>query len=211
MSAAEVFFVDLLDSLVNSSLQLDPQTASRLQHLEGHMLRLEGALPGEVSDRMFTLKVNDGHLTFYSHALPEPNVIVRGKLIDLGTWLLSKGSSANVVIDGDETVLQELFDIFRNFRPDFGKPLSNVLGSQVTEDLLGAAELAFATFLSVVEGAGSVIKEGAGSAIKESATGRYADEARLNSLLDGIDDVRVRADRLAARIRAEETRRQSPP
>ena len=159
MSAAEVLFVDFLDNLTNASLGLDPQTTSRLEQLEGRMLRLEGEMPRELSDRIFTLKVHGGRLAFYPHALPEPDIIVKGKLADLGAWLLSNGKLANVSIDGDEAVLQELFDIFRNFRPDFGKPLSNLLGNDFTEELLGAAELAFATLRSVIEGAGTAIKE----------------------------------------------------
>ncbi len=203
MSAAEVLFIDFLDRLTNASLKLDSQSASRLKRLEGRMLRLEGEMPNDVSDRIFTLKVDGGQLSFYPHALPEPNVIVKGKLVDLVTWLLARGNAANVTIDGDDTVLQELFDVFRNFAPDLGKPLSNLLGSQTAEDLLGTAELAFAALRSVIEGAGS--------AIKESAAGRYADEARLGALLDGIDNVRMRTDRVAERIRAEETRRQLSP
>jgi len=203
MSAAEVLFIDVLDRLANASLNLDPQSASRLEHLDGHMLRLEGEVSKNVSPRIFTLKVEEGHLSFYPHSLPEPNVIVKGKLADLGAWLFSRGTTANVVIVGDETVLQELKAVFQNFEPDLGKPLSNLLGSQVAEDLLGTVELAFAAFRSLIEGAGA--------AIKHSAAGRYADEARLNALLDGIDNVRIRTDRIAARIRAEETRRQQLP
>ncbi|TDJ26240.1 MAG: hypothetical protein E2O61_02505 [Gammaproteobacteria bacterium] len=203
MSAAEVLFIDVLDRLANASLNLDPQSVSRLEQLEGRMLRLEGEMPKDVSDRIFTLKVEGGRLSLYPHALPEPNVIVKGKLVDLSAWLLSRGSTANVVIVGDETVLQELIDLVRNFAPDLGKPLSTLLGSRAAEDLLGAVELAFAAFRSVIEGAGT--------AIKESAAARYADEARLNALLDGIDNVRTRADRITVRIRAEETRRQQSP
>ncbi|MCZ6640512.1 MAG: hypothetical protein O7F71_02960 [Gammaproteobacteria bacterium] len=200
MSAVEVLFIDVLDRLANASLNLDPQSTSRLKRLDGHMVRLEGEMSKNVSPRIFTLKVESGHLSFYPHALSEPNVIVKGKLADLGAWLLSRGASANVAIVGDETVLQELQAVFRDFEPDLGKPLSNLIGSQVAEDLLGTVELAFAALRSAVEGAGS--------AIKHSAAGRYADEARLNALLDGIDNVRMRTDRVAARIRAEESRRQ---
>ncbi|MFB3103452.1 MAG: hypothetical protein ACE1ZA_00875, partial [Pseudomonadales bacterium] len=157
MSAAEVLFIDVLDRLANASLNLDPQSVSRLEQLEGRMLRLEGEMPKDVSDRIFTLKVEGGRLSLYPHALPEPNVIVKGKLVDLSAWLLSRGSTANVAIVGDETLLQELINLFRNFEPDLGKPLSTLLGSRAAEDLLGAAELAFAAFRSVIEGAGTAI------------------------------------------------------
>ena len=80
MSAAEVLFIDLLDRLANASLKLDSQSVSRLERLEGHMMRLEGEMPQNLSERIFTLKVEGGRLSFYPHALPEPNVIVKGNV-----------------------------------------------------------------------------------------------------------------------------------
>ncbi|MCZ6642370.1 MAG: hypothetical protein O7F71_12400, partial [Gammaproteobacteria bacterium] len=83
MSAVEVLFIDVLDRMANASLNLDPQSTSRLKRLDGHMVRLVGEMSKNVSPRIFTLKVESGHLSFYPHALSEPNVIVKGKLADL--------------------------------------------------------------------------------------------------------------------------------
>ena len=52
--------------------------------------------------------------------------------------------------------------------------------------------------------------DGAGRGIRDSAARAFVDGAQVERFLDELDDLRLRADRLAARVRAEEQRRASP-
>jgi ubiquinone biosynthesis protein UbiJ len=132
--------------------------------------------------------------------------VARGSVADFFAWFASGGTqSGNITFEGDETVLQEIADIFRRYAPDLGIPLSGLLGDDITAGLLNIGEAAIATLKSTAEGAGAALRHGASE--------RYVSRASVDSFLDALDETRTRADRLAEAVKAAETRatRSAPP
>lgn len=197
----ESVLADALAELANRSLDLDPAVRGRLEALEGHRLQLCAELPPPLTRRDFGLCVTSGRLRFYPHALEAPHVIVRGNPADLIAALVG-GPAGSVVIDGDTTVLQELKSALAGFRPDIGGPLSGLLGPELTRDALGTVELAFAALRSLAQGAGR--------GLGEEATRAFVCRPDLERFLDDLDDLRLRADRLKARVEARERNRAAP-
>ena len=191
---------DALAELANSSLDLDPASRARLSGLEGRRVQISTDL-APLGRRDFSLAVQLGRLRFFPHAPEqEPNVIVRGSPPDLVAWLIAgeNGARARLTIEGDTTVLAELRAALAAFRPDFGTPLSRVLGPDLAQAALGTAELALAALRSAFEGAGETFRHGTART--------FVDRAQADRFLDELDDLRLRVDRLAARVSAEEQR-----
>ena len=190
-------FTDLLAELANASLGLDPASSARLAALDGRAALLEVVMPGAVTATPFTLAINDGRVDLYAVARPSPNVIARGRLAAFSQWLTT-GAATGITIDGDEAVLTELLDVLRAFRPRLPPmarpPAAGLTGNPLAESVLSLAEGAVAALRSAAEGAGL--------AVKAEAKERYASSAALAPLLDRLDTLRLRTDRLAARIEA---------
>lgn len=204
----EVVLADLLADLVNRSLALDPASRARLENLEGSRVQITAELP--FGPRDLTLTVSAGRLRCFARADDAPHAVVRGRPQDLAAWLLGSGSegargsngAGQVAIDGDTTVLGELSGVLRDFRPDLEQPLSQVLGANAARTALGTAELALASLRSMLEGAGHTVRAGAAET--------FVDRRQADRLLDELDDLRMRVDRLGARVAAEEQRRNAP-
>ncbi len=195
---------DALAELANASLDLDPTHRGRLSALEGRQVQITSPLPPPLGVRHFGLTVTGGRLRFVPHAPEQPNVVVRGSPPDLIAWLLAGEQPARgrLSIEGDETVLAELAAAIKAFRPDFGTPLGNVLGQEFAQIALGAAELALATARSAFQGVRRTIRD--------EAVRTFVDRRQAERLLDEMDDLRLRVDRLTARVETQEQHRAAP-
>lgn len=198
----ETMLADALAALANASLDLDPAGRARLSGLEGRRVRIVAELPPPVTARHFTLEVEDARLRLYSRDLDQPNVIVSGSLPDLAQWLLTgaTGTRGGLHIEGDTTVLLELAAVFRGFAPDLARPLGRVLGPETAASLVGAGEMAVAGLRSAAAAVGGSLRQGAAE--------RFVNRQQMDRFLDALDDMKLRVDRLAARVSAEEARRQ---
>jgi ubiquinone biosynthesis protein UbiJ len=219
-SGLDSVLADALAELANRSLDLDPASRARLTALEGRQLQITVELPPSLRPRDFALVVSAGRLRFLPHAPERPNVILRGSPPDLAGALFSgmaggmvggmaggmaggeRGPGSRLQIDGDGSVLTELNAALRAFRPDLGSPLSRVLGAEFAQAALGTVELAIAALRSAFEGAGHAAREGAART--------FVDRPQAERFLDGLDELRLRIDRLAARVQAQEQRRTPP-
>lgn len=189
---------DVLADLATRSLDLDPASRARLAALEGRQVQVTTELPMALGERHFALTISGGRLRFYPHPLERPNVVVRGTPPDLVAWLVAEESAARtrLTIDGDAAVLSELTGVIKAFRPALGGPLSGILGAEFAQAALGAAELALAAATSALEGAGRTVRDEAARA--------FVDRRQAERFLDEMDDLRLRVDRLAARVLARE-------
>jgi ubiquinone biosynthesis protein UbiJ len=211
-SGLDSVLADALAELANRSLDLDPASRARLTALEGRQLQITVELPPSLRPRDFALVVSAGRLRFLPHAPERPNVILRGSPPDLAGALFGgmaggmaggeRGPGSRLQIDGDGSVLTELNAALRAFRPDLGSPLSRVLGAEFAQAALGTVELAIAALRSAFEGAGHAAREGAART--------FVDRPQAERFLDGLDELRLRIDRLAARVQAQEQRRTPP-
>ncbi|MDZ7670239.1 MAG: SCP2 sterol-binding domain-containing protein [Gammaproteobacteria bacterium] len=199
----EAVLADMLAELANRSLDLDPASRARLAALEGSRIQLTAQFPG-FGPRDFTLSVQAGRLRLFPHALEAPQIIVRGSAADLAAAIFGASDSARsrLEIDGDHNVLQELTAAVHGYRPDLDGPLSRMLGPQAATSVLGTAEMALAGLRSALEGAGS--------SMRQSASRAFVDRAEANRLIDDLDDLRQRIDRLGARVAAREQRKAEP-
>jgi len=204
----QAVLADGLAALANASLDLDPASRARLAALEGYRVQVVADAPPPLGPQHLGLTVTAGELRFHARALERPNVIVRGAPMNLVAWLASGGAAAsgNLTIDGDGTVLQELMSLVRGFRPDPGGPLERLLGPELAARALGGVELMLAGLRSAAEAARATV---GGGAVRQ-----FVDRRQLERFLDDLDDLRLRVDRLAARVGAEEARnpgRRPPP
>ena len=179
-------FADVFETFGNAALGLDPASGERLRALEGRSIRVVCTAPQQV----LSLIVHDARIHVIAEPTDAPNVIVRGSTQDLLAWFADPRQASQtkqrVAIEGDETTLIEIMDVFKRVAP----------GALPFQDLLGAAEIAIASIRSAVEGATS--------AVQQSVASHYVDENRANAFLDGMDDLRLRVDRLTARVNAAE-------
>ncbi len=182
-------------NLSRASLGSDPAMRERLLTLEGRLVKVVCELP----DIAFFFQVKDGELLCRSSVDEIPNVIVTGNGIDLARWLAAPTRIDGVRIEGDEAVLLELSTALATFSPDLLAPLTRFFGPENSQTLLGGAELAVSAFRSAAEGVGI--------ALEKTAASRFVTRADTNALLDALDELRLRIDRLASRIKDEEQRR----
>lgn len=204
----DAVLADLLGDAANAGLELDPASRARLAALEGREVRLVAELPLPLGTRELSLAVRAGRLRCFARGSERPDVVVRGTGPDLAAWLLRPGGNgpraagSRLQIDGDGTVLAELEALLRGFRPDPAPVLGRLLGDELADAALGTAELAFAALRSALAGAGQALRHGAADI--------FVDRERAAGFLDELDDLRLRVDRLQARVEARERARQRP-
>ena len=182
-------------NLSRASLGSDPATRERLLALEGRLVRVDCELPA----LSFFLQVKGGELLCRPTVDEKPNVVVTGNGVDLARWLAAPARIDGIQIEGDEAVLLELSSALAGFSPNLLSPLTRFLGPETAQTLLGGAELAVSAFRSAAEGVGL--------ALEKTAANRFVTRADTNALLDALDELRLRIDRLASRIKDEEQRR----
>jgi len=197
----EAMFTRILGSAGNLALRLDPLSAARLEALDGRTLRFEIATPGRTEPRILTLSVNDGQIQWLARSTDQPNVIVSGSLPAIAGLLANPEATTDVFIDGDESILTEFGDLLKRFEPDLAGPVSELVGTELADDLIGMAEAGIAFLRSASE---SVTRAAA-----ESARDSYLGGEELDAMLNELDALRLRTDRLAARVGLLESARAS--
>lgn len=198
-SVPEMLFAELVNTLTDAALRLDPRTRSRLLKMDGHQVNLVTELPAPLGCKTVGVRIAGDRLQIVPEPTGAPNAVARGSLTDFLGWFASAGTNpGNMTIEGDEATLQEIATIFRGYAPDVAAPLGAVLGNDVAENLLGLGEAALASLKSVAETAGSALRHAAGE--------RYATREDLDAFLATLDDTRSRIDRLAARVTLAEAR-----
>ncbi len=198
----EALISDAVGELINRTLSLDPAHAGRLTALEGRRMQLSADFPAPLGPRDLTVTVQAGTLRLIPRPQPDPQVIVRAAPAELASWITSGGERGTVNIDGDSAVLQELTALLRDFHPDLAAPLAALLGPDQASRAVGGLELAFAGVRSLLQGARHSVRDG--------AVQTFVDRPAADRLVDDIQDLRLRVERLGARVSAEEQRRKAP-
>ena len=121
-----------------------------------------------------------------------PNVIVTGPAGDLLALLSNRDTSSSVTIDGDEQVLADLVTLLKHFEPDLAGPMAELLGTQAADNLVGIAEAAIAALKSTAESLGAVARQGAQT--------RYLGNSEFDQMLERLEELQLRVDRLGARV-----------
>lgn len=138
---------DLATAVSRRALAADPMLKARLEALQGSCLELRCTLP----EAIWHTVVDDGSLKIVAGPADSPQARVTGTVIELGAWLLPGNAPTTAQVEGDEALFTQLREILQDFNPDAGPALSEILGSDVAADLLGAAELGLQGLRSVVD------------------------------------------------------------
>jgi len=194
----EQLLARMLGDVSNTALRLDPLSRARLAPLSGRCLRIDILPPGGGPARSLTVTVDDSGLLCRAGAEGTPHVILTGTLPDIVRRLTGAEGGRTVRIEGDESVLAGLAELFTHLQPDLATPLATVLGRTLADDLMGLAEAGFAFFRSAAE---SVT-----TAARRDAADAFVDQSGFERLITRLEDLRLRVDRLDARARQLETR-----
>lgn len=204
-SPLESALARLLGGIGNQTLKLDPASHPRLIDLAGTCVRFDVIPPSLTTaeapePRSITLRVRPDGLDLNAGNLDQPHVVVTGTLPEIARSFFSAeisqkvgpDRSSRLRIDGDEAVLQNVADLFKALQPDLAEPFSGLVGREVADGLVGLAEAGMAFLKSAAES----VTAGA----RADATATWVDDAAFQNLMDRLDDLRLRADRLDARI-----------
>ena len=179
---------DMATRITRQAVQADPLLSARLLNLQGNTVELQCTLP-QVT---WHIHIEDGSLRTQAGPAAAPQAVVRGSLAALSSWLLPGASMEGVEVSGDNTLLLELADILRDFSPDPTAGFNNLFGNELATTLMGGAEAGLQALQSLLKGAGQTVQD--------QATSQFVQQPQLSAFLDGVDQLRLQVDRLAARI-----------
>lgn len=183
---------EVATATTSSALNTDAALRARLQALAGRCIEIQCTAPPVT----WHLTITDEGIETKHGPAPAAQVSVRGRAIDLASWLIPGESSTHVNIDGDETMLLEIIDMLRDFNPDFAASLGKIVGADAAATLLGTAEMGLKGLRSLLQGVGD--------SVQQQVSGHFVQPDHLDALLSGIDELRLRVDRLAAKVSQRE-------
>lgn len=191
----------LAEHLTALAARSDPQFGDRFAQLNGRSIEIQCTRPATTAHLVFT--PTSASLLPGSH--PAPTVILRGPAASLAALLIPplSGATSDVRIDGDETTLQALVALLRDFRPDLQAPLEQVLGRERAAGIAGGIDLGLRGLQALWQGLHASVDEKVGT----YAASQFATTPEVANWLGRIDQLRLRVDRLNARIGAAERRR----
>jgi len=208
-SPLESLLARLAGEISTQTLKLDPASHPRLESLAGTRIRFDmipPALPGAPTranePRTVLLVVHKDALTLEAGSGEDAHAVVSGTLPDIARKFFDRAPEnnrpPNVRIEGDEAALQAVAALFRDLQPDLAQPLAQVIGREAADSLVGAAEAGIAFLRSAAES----LATGASKEVRKTWLTDQAQE----SLMDRMDELRLRIDRLDARVRLAEER-----
>lgn len=189
---------DLANAVGERALASDPALLGRLQAIAGKCIEIQCTAP----PMQWNLVVAEKGLQVAAGASDAPDAVIKGNALQLTGWLLP-GTPMHVEVDGDVLLLTELRDMLSTFSPDLSEPLSRMVGEDSAATLLGTAELGLKSLQSALSG----LRDN----LSSSAWDMFVQQREFDSLLGGIDALRLRVDRLAARVNHIEAGSEPPP
>ena len=187
----EAFLADMATTISNKALNADPDLKEKLVALNGRVIEIECTAPATVGH----MSAQGGRLLFSPGPAELPNVRVKGTAVNLGKWL-TQMQAEDLIIDGDHNVLLEFLNLAQSFDPDVEGTLTGILGTDLASRAVGTAELGLRGLHSLVQGVGHTIAD--------NTSAQFVRKDEFDNLLDGIDELRLRVDRLSENIRLSE-------
>lgn len=190
MTTPTEFGAEILATLSNAALKLDPLTEPRLRALEGRTVRLDIQMPGSSAPTRWMLSSDRASLQVNACDERPAHAIVRGSLGDLINWL-SRGDRHGMQFSGDELLLEQLAGLLSGYQPDLGQPLGRIVGEETATRLLSFVEAAGAAARSVLQAAQG--------AAEQTAQQNYTGEHQLDAAIETLENLALKVDRLQAR------------
>ena len=182
----------LLNDLSERAIHLDPVAAKNFNLLAGQVIEihcLEPALTWHLTLQESSIEVHAGESD-------NPNVAVTGKPMGLLQTLMTGATSETVVIDGDAAVLMALQALAKDYSPDPAKLLDAWLGRETGQRAAALVELSMAALGELL----TSTRAQAHHATQNYFNERYATQDQGKGLAGRLDQLRLRIDRLEAKL-----------
>ena len=190
-----------LEAALNRGVALDADMRNQLAGLEGRRIGIE--LRG--AKLALAIRVHDGRLQVGPHWDAPADLNLHASPGGLLAFALRRGddertptggTAGKVEISGDAELARRVEKLLRGFRPDIEEAFARTFGDVLGVPLARALHAAFAW---TRESAQSFAEDSA--AFLRDDTRDLVAPAEVDGLLDDIDALRERADRLTARVR----------
>ncbi|MEZ7819157.1 MAG: SCP2 sterol-binding domain-containing protein [Pseudomonadales bacterium] len=188
------FLADFVNAICRQAADLDPGLQRKMAPIAGQVIEIRCTNP----EKIWHLTLGEKSIELHNGPATSPNVAIQGSAPAL--FKAMGGSSSEIQIDGDETLLLEVSELVKNFYPDLVTPLAAVLGDKPANKVAAAFEMGFAALSSFASGLGEDIAHNASAKIVERFT---TTEAFAHHLAE-LDALRLRVDRLSAKISQQE-------
>jgi ubiquinone biosynthesis protein UbiJ len=192
-----------LEAALNRGVALDADMRSQLAGLEGRRIGVE--LRGV--NLALAITARDGHLHVGPYWEAPGDLNLHASPGSLLAFALRRGDEATgtragkVEISGDAELARRVEKLLRGFRPDIEEAFARTFGDVLGVPLARALHSAFAW---TRESAQSFAQDSA--AFLRDDTGDLVAPAEVDALLDDIDALRERTDRLVARVQRVATK-----
>ena len=182
----------MLSDLSERAIHLDPVNAKKFTSLAGQVIEIHCLEP----KLTWHLTLQDSSIEVHAGASDNPNVAVTGKPMGLLQTLMTGATSEPVVIDGDAAVLMALQTLVKNYSPDLAKPLDAWLGRETGQRTAALVELGLATLGELLTSTRAQARHATQNYFNE----RYATQDQGEGLAGRLDQLRLRIDRLEAKL-----------
>ncbi|HTO56554.1 MAG TPA: hypothetical protein VMJ74_02110 [Pseudomonadales bacterium] len=200
-------FTRWIESFANGTARLDPLARTRLRALSGRSVEIEIDPPGEIVWLRIdgeSIRLRDATPKSGEECMDPPSVRVRGSPAAMAAMLFDVGAASPILeIEGDESVLGELRAIVRDFRPDGLPPLDDVVGARAAQTITGLLEVG----VSALSALGRSVRDEGRRLARDGVKQRYLTAPDFNDLIDAMQQLRMRIDRLAVRTEMLEATR----
>lgn len=190
------FLADFVNLICRQAAALDPGLERKMASIAGQVIEIRCTTPAKT----WHLKLDDTSMVLHNGPATNPNVAIQGSAPNLLKALASGGSSTEIEINGDETVLLELSALIKDFYPDLVTPLGVVLGDKRAGKVAATLEMGLSVLTNFASNLGEDIAQTAGAKVADRFTTTEAFADHLNEL----DTLRLRVDRLSAKISRRE-------
>jgi ubiquinone biosynthesis protein UbiJ len=182
----------VLSELSSRVLDCDPVTQRQLKPLAGQVIEIQCLEPTQT----WHLVIQPTQIDFANGPAENPNVIVMGSAKTILHALATGDSGWPLQIQGDTAVLLNLQALVKGFSPDLAKPLSAIVSDHDAQRLTALLELGLGTLTNLVGAA----REQAQDAAATLLTRHYSNESDVDSMHQRLSALRLRVDRLQARL-----------
>ena len=186
------FLADFVNLVGRQAAAMDPTFARKMAPIAGQIIEIRCTEPAKV----WHLVLGEKSIELRNGAATNPNVAIQGSAPKLIKALASGGSSTEIQIDGDETLLLDLGALIKGFHPDLVSPLGTVLGTQRANKVAAALEMGLSVFTNLALNLGEDIAHNASSKLAD----RFTSTKAFTDHLAELDALRLRVDRLSAKI-----------
>ena len=185
-----IYLADLASDLGNRWVAQDPRLKSALEPLMNTAIEWQLTTPRSA----WHITFDETGIRCHLGAHEQPTTRVMGSAPDMIAQLLGRPSNA-LKIEGDVTVLTTFVDLLKTHRPD---PFSDLYdnGPEIARQIQDVVVLGTRALRSAMQGV---------TAEAQNASHQvFVNHDELNGLLERLETLRERVDRLAARIALKE-------